>query len=205
MFGPPVFRGRGCPKRPRPASYLCDVNIFEVLSRFSSKPCGIDLAKRGIEVRKLFFAGFGRRVLQAGYDPEDVLQEVYQGILVRNQGKCPWDPAKSSFGHYVHMVASCVVSNYGRKHKRCLEEASETPPLGSVDPSIDWEVTTDLCTYLSETPEKPVALQVLPLLLSGIPKEKLTDHLPGLKPSMVNRSLQALKQATQVWKSHFAP
>lgn len=79
---------------------------------------GIDLAKRGHEVRKLFYAGYGRRVLKYGYDPEDVLQEVYKGLLVRNQGKCPFNAEKSSFGHYVHMVCGCIVSNYHRRYSR---------------------------------------------------------------------------------------
>jgi len=79
---------------------------------------GIDLASRGHEVRKLFYAGYGRRVVKYGYDPEDVLQEVYTGILVRNRGKCPFDPSKSSFGHYVHMVCGCIVSNYHRRYSR---------------------------------------------------------------------------------------
>lgn len=79
---------------------------------------GIDLEKRGGEVRKLFFAGYGRRVVRYGYDPEDVLQDVFTGILVRNQGKCPFDPSKSSFGHYVHMVCGCIVSNYRRRYSR---------------------------------------------------------------------------------------
>jgi len=82
------------------------------------KPPGIDLAARGHEVRKLFYAGFGRKVLAMGYDPEEVLQEVYKGILVRNEGKCPFDPEKSSFGHYVHMVCAGRVANYHRKHSR---------------------------------------------------------------------------------------
>ena len=79
---------------------------------------GIDLSKRALEVRKIFFAGFAGKVNRMGYDPEDVLQEVYQGILVRNMGKCPFDSRKSSFGHYVHMVTSCILSNYRRRHSR---------------------------------------------------------------------------------------
>lgn len=81
-------------------------------------PRGIDLAKRSHEVRKLFYAGYGRRVAKYGYDPEDVLQEIYQGILVRNKGKCPFDASKSSFGHYVHMICGCIVSNYRRRYSR---------------------------------------------------------------------------------------
>ena len=79
---------------------------------------GIDLSKRAIEVRKIFFAGFARKIGQMGYDPEDVLQEVYHGILVRNKGKCPFDVNKSSFAHYVHMVVGCLLSNYRRRYSR---------------------------------------------------------------------------------------
>jgi hypothetical protein len=115
--------------------YTCDVftlfspkiSVAEPKIRIKSSPdlsvepslsAGIDLALRGHEVRKLFFAGYGRRVLRYGYDPEDVLQEIYQGILVRNKGKCPFDPSKSSFGHYVHMICGCIVSNYRRRYSR---------------------------------------------------------------------------------------
>lgn len=79
---------------------------------------GIDLENRSHEVRKLLYAGFGRRMAAKGYNPEDVLQEVYRGILARNAGKCPWDERKSSFGHYVHMVCECVLNNYQRKRDR---------------------------------------------------------------------------------------
>jgi len=81
-------------------------------------PIGIDLEQRAHEVRKLMFAGFGSRIFRSGYDPDDVLQEVYKGILARNRGKCRFNPAKSSFGHYVHMVISCVLANYHRKSSR---------------------------------------------------------------------------------------
>ncbi len=79
---------------------------------------GIDLNRYHKDVRRLFFAGFSKRVVSMGYEPEDVLQEVYQGILVRNGGKCPFDPSKSSLGHYVHMVTGCILSNYNRKSSR---------------------------------------------------------------------------------------
>lgn len=79
---------------------------------------GIDLEKRGHEVRKLFYSGFRKRVYRLGYDIEDVLQEVYRGLLARNIGKCPFDPRKSSFGHYVHIVTECVLRNYMRKQRR---------------------------------------------------------------------------------------
>ena len=82
---------------------------------------GIDLHKRGHEVRKLLFAGFGQRILRKGYDPEEVLQDVFRGILARNRGKCPFDKKKSSFGHYTFMVAECVLNNFARKETRRRE------------------------------------------------------------------------------------
>lgn len=82
---------------------------------------GINLERRGNEVRKLLFAGFGARIARSGYDAEEVLQEVYRGILARNYGKCPFDVTKSSFGHYVHMVCECILNNYHRREQRRRE------------------------------------------------------------------------------------
>jgi len=82
---------------------------------------GIDLAARGHEVRKLVYAGFRGRIYRMGYDMEDVLQEIYRGLLARNIGKCPFDATKSSFGHYVHMVAECVLRNFMRKQRRIAQ------------------------------------------------------------------------------------
>ena len=107
-------------------------------------PIGIDLEGRGHEVRKLFFAGFGRRVARYGYDPEDVLQEIYKGLLVRNGGKCPFDPSKSSFGHYVHMVCGCIVSNYHRRYSRLSR--NEVIGVMNADSELEDVATADLAT-----------------------------------------------------------
>jgi len=86
---------------------------------------GIDLGVRGHEVRKLFYAGGFTGVLtREGIDPEEFLQEVYRGLLARNRGTCPWDHRKSSFGHYVHIVIRCVLSNYLRRER--LRDSRET-------------------------------------------------------------------------------
>lgn len=84
----------------------------------SGSALGIDLAARGDEVRKLFYAGgFTGTLAREGIDPEEFLQEVYRGLLARNRGACPWDHRKSSFGHYVHIVIRCVLSNYLRRER----------------------------------------------------------------------------------------
>lgn len=106
MDVPMVLKELGCPvRRIKDGGVTGDV--------------GIDLAVRGHEVRKLFYAGgFTGTLIREGIDPEDFLQEVYRGLLARDKGTCPWDAKKSSFGHYVHIIIKCVLSNYLRKDRR---------------------------------------------------------------------------------------
>ena len=84
----------------------------------TSPELGIDLVGRSHEIAKLLFAGFGSWIYNCHYEPQDVLQDVYRGLLARNIGRCPWDERKASFGHYVHRVCFCVLSNYHRKLSR---------------------------------------------------------------------------------------
>jgi len=190
---------------------------------------GIDLSKRAHEVRKLLFAGFGRRMFQHGYDPEDVLQEVYKGLLIRNSGKCPWDERKSSFGHYVHMVISCVLSNYHRKQRRVQEMeqvglavrtrnaegmryndvASNTTfpaqlPTIAVD-SLVWEEAEDLVDYMQDftVPDSLVVTKLIPLVLTGTPRDQLAPCL-GVSNASVSRALVHLRKQARAWKSENA-
>lgn len=98
------------------------IPMTDLLNELRRSNLGIDIQKRGTEVRKLLMAGFGGTIQKNGWDVEDLLQEVYLGILTRNKGACPWDESKSSFGHYVYMVCRCVVANYGRKQGRIRRE-----------------------------------------------------------------------------------
>lgn len=188
---------------------------------------GIDLAKRGGEVRKLFFAGFGRRVAASGYDPEEVLQEVYRGLLARNQGICPWDKEKSSFGHYVHMVIECVVLNYHRKYSR--RDELEQVGLPSFNSEGQWEMGD---AAMSATQQAPNSLEhieleeaqgslsdwldshkdtrkfnislsrdLLPLVMKGFSRMEIASSLK-LTPGEVSRALSDLRRHTKAWTEH---
>jgi DNA-directed RNA polymerase specialized sigma24 family protein len=50
-----------------------------------------------------------------------VLQEVYKGLLTRNAGRGKFDPRRSSFGHYIHLVCGSILANYHRKMSRRRE------------------------------------------------------------------------------------
>ena len=186
-----------------------------------SGPVGIDLASRGHEVKKLLFAGFGHKIFSSGYDPEDVLQEVYRGLLARNQGRCPWDPGKSSFGHYVHMVCSCVVSNYHRKQRRRRQFEQRYYPGGTGEErDIDvaaspkliapetaeqsglllGEVAEDLIEFIHERggTEARLVIKVLPYVTKGTPRAQVAEAL-GMTVVNVNRAVAHLRILTQSW------
>lgn len=99
-------------------AYCRPGGLGRTVSPLGGRPRGIDLEERGIEVRKILFARFGRKIVAMGYDPHDVLQEVFKKLLTANQGKHPYDPEKSSFGHYVYMVCDSALRNYRKKEER---------------------------------------------------------------------------------------
>jgi len=168
------------------------------------------------EVRKLLFAGFRGKMLSQGYDPEDVLQEVYRGLLVRNQGTCPYEEGKGSFGHYVHMVISCILTNYHRKHARKAErEVSMYVPQDGSDIG-QWGVTEEvggedkwmeqeLLKYLDTVGDDVYvegAKVVMPYVLAGWKRGEISVKT-GMSEQMVTRSMTCLRKATAAWaKEH---
>ena len=188
---------------------------------------GIDLVNRGHEVRKLFYAGFMGRVARYGYDPEEVLQEVYAGLLVRNRGKCPFDVRKSSFGHYVHMVCECIISNYHRKHNRRAQ--AEQYGYTDLDGNEVDVASTDLATVEADQEESlgyemafasledrlyaaagevetsaDMALvgKCLPLLSEGMSRLEVANHLlkvEGLPRARVMQAVDYIREVAGEW------
>lgn len=191
---------------------------------------GIELgdksARKGVvyradEVRKLLWRGFAGKMLSQGYDPEDVLQEIYRGLLVRNKGTCPWDARKSTFGHYVYLVIGCVLTNYHRKQVRRIdkdalsltmknkdgEELADIGQFGSCkihegSELGDMLAIDDLSKYLETlpdtTPEALLGREILALVASGHQRGEIVRET-GRKPSLVSRALAWLRRQTALW------
>lgn len=85
------------------------------------KTKGINLNLKHEEVKKLFMKHCAHMCLEKNCDPQDVLQEVYKGILIRNRGTCPFDETKSAFSTYIVMVSKCVTINYINKMSKKKE------------------------------------------------------------------------------------
>lgn len=185
---------------------------------------GIDLEKRAHEVEKLLYAGFGKRIFSAGYDMQDVLQEVFRGIMARNQGTCPFDPTKSSFGHYVHLVCSCVLSNFHRKQSRTrmVEQIGvrgyqadgewgdgDASSAGVTVECSEWaaqemdEALRDLTVFLEQSPrgetsDGRAAVRALPLLRQGYDRQEISMML-GLSRAQTSRAVALAREVTLEW------
>lgn len=180
---------------------------------------GIDLVNRSHEVRKLLFAGFAGKMLSRGYNPEDVLQEIYRGLLVRNKGTCPWDKRKSSFGHYVHMAINCILTNYHRKESKRADrdavpletktpEGDELPcQWGSVKIHHGSEIgdmmaLSALRGYLDSlpdlSPEAEVGRVILPLVTAGCTRREIVAET-GFKEGLVSRALAWVRRQSALW------
>lgn len=184
---------------------------------------GIDLAKRGIEVRKLFYSQFAKKVLRRGYDPADVLQELYKGLLVRNEGKCPFDPRKSSFAHYVIMVAGCIWSNYQRRYSRLernevfgvtnldgeREDVAQAD-LVVVEPEQEEaqvldDLTTDLTTLAAGAAERegrdPTIIErCVEFLILGMKQKEMAQVLK-CKSSVISEAIRFIRRIANEWRT----
>lgn len=172
---------------------------------------GIDLSEKFLDVKRLFMAGFAQKVVQRGLDPDDVLQEVYKGLLVRNKGKCPWDARKATLGFYVYMVSNNILSNYTRKTER--RRANEVLGWRGVD-GEDCDVaeslvcradssnpcesgTDDLSQWLLsqvdlDSDGKGRLKEIVPMLVSGHTKREISRRM-GLKGKDVELILSAVR------------
>jgi DNA-directed RNA polymerase specialized sigma24 family protein len=155
-------------------------------------------------------------------DPEDVLQEIYQGLLIRNNGTCPFDPSKSSFGHYVYMVADCVINNHYRKtaRRREVEQVGVSTPSGDSFEVLDLSEASEkvdfgknlthydsgLGTVLSKLHEllldvgvtdTDVYVQTAALLHDGLSHDLIAQSLdvPKSRLSKVIKTLRAVAAA----------
>lgn len=176
---------------------------------------GIDLENRSHEVRKLLFAGFGKKIVAMGYDPEDVLQDVYRGLLARNNGKCPWDARKASFGHYVHMVCGCILSNYHRRYDRInkreqagtmdyrdgarvlVDVAESSLPVFKAEQTYSMEreaLIEDIETRICHEVDEPyLALTCLPYVLEGRGRREVAK-LVGEREGLVGAAINEIKR-----------
>lgn len=174
----------------------------------------LELNRRYKEIAKLLYAGFGKRIIACGYDMEDVLQEVYKGLIIRQKGKCPYTPGKSSFGHYVHMVCGCIISNYHRKQVKTRQReqigisgmttvtdvAHAASNMLSHSVFMDENTShTNFVKILEEKTKDPtVSLQVLQLLDQGFGRSEIAGMI-GISDARASKVIKQIREVGTEW------
>jgi DNA-directed RNA polymerase specialized sigma24 family protein len=93
-------------------------------------PLGVDVDAKRMDIVKIVHKYFKVH----GVEMNELLQEVYLAIIHKNYGRSAHDPRKSSFGHYVYMVANNVCINLVHRKKRTdMEKDSIDAPSGPDD------------------------------------------------------------------------
>lgn len=171
---------------------------------------GIDLENRAHEVRKLLFATHRGHMLAKGYDPDDVLQEIYKGLIARNNGRCPWD-GRTTFGYYVTMVIRCVLINYHRKMERRKDWGSAAElDEGMMAPQQMWSESSDGLARDSlegwlrspehggDTPDGKLAVRIMPMVAAGMTRREIVEET-GERENLVSRALAHLRKWSKAW------
>ena len=139
---------------------------------------GINVEEKKEDIKLLFYKRQAPSIMKEGLDPEDVLQEIYKGILIRNEGTCPYDSKKSAFSTYVVMVMNCIVMNLINKQRR------------ERDRFVVGKEDDVACSYNASYTEDPSESMFLEEVRSRFKDDllKVYDSLrEGLKQSQIGR------------------
>ena len=186
------------------------VTVLDLLSP-DSDTCGIDLSEKHKDIARILYAKFWRHIQALRLDPEDVLQEVYRGILVRNDGTCPWDASKGSFGSYVFMVCHCVLSNLSDRQKRKygkeyvgIPENLEIKLSDDANPvQEEAEAIASLQYWIKihgrgNRDDLKLASEIAPLVYQGYRRSEIAEKI-GRSKAQVSRALSHIREHGRAW------
>lgn len=145
---------------------------------FKVKTLGIDVGKHKEDIKNLFYKRQGQKLTKTGVDTEEVLQEVYKGLLIRNRGSCPFDPEKSAMSTYIVMVVDCITMNYMNKFNR----TSDRFLVG-----VEDDVASSYNASYEEDPSDAIFLQEIRASFSGVLLKVYDALMNGLKKAHISR------------------
>ncbi len=128
------------PKKPKKPKKIIQKHPWPRLSNDEDKvPLGVDVVAKMNDIKKIVHKFFKVKDITM----DELLQEVYISIINKNYLNSAHDPRKSSFGHYVYMVANNVCKNIVQKEKRHDKEKDSLDYSYSKDGKTILEVVED--------------------------------------------------------------
>lgn len=109
---------------------------------------GVDVKSKIQDITKIVHKYF--RV--ADVPMEELMQEVFTTIVHKNHTRSAHDPRKSSFGHYVFMIANNVCINLVNRKKRHDRERESLDAPSGMDDSRTLLDVMDMSTHDADDP-----------------------------------------------------
>ena len=163
---------------------------------FRVRKLGIDVSLHKEDIKKLFFKRQGYKISKLGIDSEEVLSEVYKGILIRNKGKCPFDPEKAAMSTYIVMVIDCICMNYYNKYNKTKERfvfGKEDDVACSYNASYEDDPTDIIFLKEVRNSFKGKLLKVYDALLDGLKKSHISRRY-GWEIRLVNKYVRQVQE-----------
>jgi hypothetical protein len=155
------------------------VSIFSFTFKTKKpKKLGVDIEKHSEDIKLIFYKRQAQSMIREGLDPEEVLHEVYKGILIRNKGKCPFDPDKSALSTYVVLVMDCVIMNIINKHRKERERYFV---------GVDDDVATSYDSSYEEDPSDKIFMNEIRLSFKEDHLKVFDAIMQGFKMSHIAR------------------
>jgi len=161
---------------------------------------GVDLSRYKEDIKLIFYKRQANRMIKEGLDPEEVLQEVYKGLLIRNKGKCPYDPRKSALSTYIVLVMDCIIMNIVSKHRKeksRFEYGSESDVASSCDSSFEKDYTDNLMFVEIRKSFKEDQLKVFDAIMDGFKMAHIARTL-GWEARKVSKLKKEIQQIVAV-------
>lgn len=112
---------------------------------------GVDVVKKEKDIKKLVHKFFKVK----DYPMDELIQDVFTAILNKNYTRSAHDPRKSSFGHYVYMVANNVCIGIHHKRKR-YEKEGDSIDIARNNDEDGKTIEETYCVSVEETEETPI-------------------------------------------------
>ena len=163
---------------------------------FKIKKLGIDIEKHKEDIKKLFYKRQGTKLMKTGVDTEEVLQEVYKGILIRNNGSCPFDAEKSAMSTYIVMVVDCITMNYMNKFNRISDRfvtGVEDDVACSYNASYEEDPSDAIFAEEIRASFSGVLLKVYDALINGLKKAHISREY-GWEIRLVNKYVKQVRE-----------
>jgi DNA-directed RNA polymerase specialized sigma24 family protein len=124
----------------KPLKKAPDKKPWPRLADDSKTPLGVDVVAKEKDIIRIVHKFFKVEDVPM----EELIQEVYVAVIHKNYTQSAHDPRKSSFGHYIYMVANNVCINLVHRKKRYDKERESIDAPHSSDDNRTMLDTIDV-------------------------------------------------------------